>query len=193
MAAAFRPAVRAPDLPRARVGGDLVDRSERVAASADAMWREIFEREGLDYDKPGVEVYSGTADSICEGGTGDDDDFLAFYCFWEKRIYLSEMGAIGLSNADWAYVVAHEVGHHVQQLRGTVGTFDGQRPAHELQADCYAGVWGASAGLRPPSGDFFTEDPDTHGTAAQQREWLMRGYRTRRPAMCSAPIGSRGR
>ena len=186
--------MRAPDQPKPPITGELTRRSEAVAASADAMWRAVFEREGLDYDKPGVEVYSGVeADSICEGGTGDDDDFLAFYCFWEKRIYLSELGAVGLSDVDWAYVVAHEVGHHVQQLRGTVGTFDGQRPAHELQADCYAGVWGASAGVPRPSEDFYTEDPDTHGTAAQQREWLLRGYRTRRPAMCAAPLGSRGR
>jgi len=175
------------------VRGDLEGRSQRIADAVSAMWDEVFEREGLDYDKPGVEVYSGTSDSICEGGADQDDDFLAFYCFWEKRIYLSREGALGLSDTDWAYVVAHEVGHHVQQLRGTVGTFDGQRPAHELQADCYAGVWGAAAGLRRPSEDFYTEDPDTHGTADQQREWLLRGYESRRPAMCAAPLGSRGR
>ena len=158
--------------------------TEEALASLNAMWERVFERAGHEYEPPEVESFLDASRQICGDEAGD---VAGLYCGEERRIYLSEEWRAQLDAADWAYIVAHEVGHHVQELRGTVGTFEVYRIAHELQADCYAGVWGAAAGLDPPSPAFYSADDRlTHGTAGQQREWVLRGHESRRPGRCAS-------
>jgi predicted metalloprotease len=149
-----------------------------------------------------------------------------FYCPRDERVYLDatffrllkdRLGAPG--DFAQAYVIAHELGHHVQHLRGTTEDVEraaqGQRTGEhglsvklELQADCYAGVWAASAqrrGILDP-GDIDeamraaaavgddrlqrqatgTIQPEkwTHGSSAARKEWFTRGLERGDPAAC---------
>jgi predicted metalloprotease len=141
-----------------------------------------------------------------------------FYCPADRKLYLDtaffgvlarQFGAPG--EFAQAYVIAHEVGHHVQNLMGTMGKVDGQMQRAgegsrkalsvrlELQADCYAGVWGyfaqrrgkleagdLEAGLRAAAavGDdqiqkntrgYVVPDSFTHGSAEQRQRWFRAG------------------
>jgi predicted metalloprotease len=151
-----------------------------------------------------------------------------FYCPQDEKVYL-DLGffdelksRFGGSNADFAqsYVVAHEVGHHVQKLLGTeerVRMAESQQPgranalsvALELQADCYAGVWGNSARdafklnrediqdalsaaaavgddhLQRMATGHVSPETFTHGTSAQREEWFTRGYQSGEIAACN--------
>jgi predicted metalloprotease len=149
-----------------------------------------------------------------------------FYCPADQKLYLdtsffnelhTRFGAPG--DFAQAYVIAHEVGHHVQNLLGTMDKYEaagiqrGDPRARnamsvrlELQADCYAGVWGFYAakrnlldpgdveeGLRAASAvgdDNITKgrvSPDafTHGTAAQRTRWFRQGMTTGDPRTCN--------
>jgi predicted metalloprotease len=151
-----------------------------------------------------------------------------FYCPEDENVYL-DLGffdelktRFGGSNADFAqsYVVAHEIGHHVQKLLGTeekVKAAEARQPgrtnalsvAVELQADCYAGVWGNSAKdrLRLDQTDIqaalsaaaavgddhlqrmatgrVSPETFTHGTSAQRDEWFTRGYESGQISDCN--------
>jgi predicted metalloprotease len=151
-----------------------------------------------------------------------------FYCPQDEKVYL-DLGffdelktRFGGSNADFAqsYVVAHEVGHHIQKLLGTeekVRAAESQRPgqanalsvAVELQADCYAGVWGNSARdsfkltqtdiqdalsaaaavgddhLQKMATGHVSPETFTHGTSAQREEWFTRGYQSGQISACN--------
>ncbi len=151
-----------------------------------------------------------------------------FYCPQDERVYL-DLGffdelktRFGGSNADFAqsYVVAHELGHHIQKLLGTeqqVRTAESQRPgqanalsvAVELQADCYAGVWGNSAQatfkltqsdiqdalsaaaavgddhLQKMATGHVSPETFTHGTSAQREAWFTRGYQSGEISACN--------
>ena len=144
-----------------------------------------------------------------------------FYCPTDSRVYLDvdffrtlerDLGASG--DFAQAYVIAHEVGHHVQNLTGsaaqrpTAGA-DGSSVKLELQADCYAGVWAHDTNQRQllEAGDVDealnaasqigddklqkkstgTVRPEkfTHGTSAQRREWFKRGFESGDPEECN--------
>ena len=87
----------------------------------------------------------------------------------------------GLADVVLGYVVAHEVGHHVQTLRHAGADI----LRRELHADCLAGVWGKAAGIPLPPMWAYGEDAE-HGTAAQRVHWLNVGYRAARPSDCDA-------
>ena len=184
--ATFPASLVAPRSPLPR--RDPVDEereSRLIVASIDAVWRPVFRRVGERYERAEVGFFS-TDDEIC-GDRPNEDDIAGLYCPSERRIWLSRRAMEKLDALDWAYVVAHEVGHHVQELRGTVDADDAPRVAHELQADCYAGVWAGAAGAPEPSLSLYTVDDGTHGTPGQQQDWLRRGRRTRRPGACASP------
>ena len=126
-------------------------------------WTGIFEREGREYRHAKLVLYRGETYSGCgtaEASTGP------FYCPADEKVYIDlgfwdELKRFGGSTAEFAqaYVIAHELGHHVQKLLGTeakVQWLTQQEPEEryhlsvdtELQADCYAGVWAHSAGER---------------------------------------------
>ena len=135
-------------------GGQFVDVVEQ---STTDVWSQIFAAEGQRYRRPAaVVIYDQATGTGCGMG---QSAMGPFYCPADQKIYLdlafwneleSRFGAKG--EAARAYVIAHEVGHHVQNLTGAANNVErGSRGADssavrlELQADCYAGVWVAHA------------------------------------------------
>ncbi len=125
-----------------------------VLADTEDVWASEFQRIGKQYRLPGMTVYRGRVRTAC--GTGSAE-MGPFYCPGDQKVYIDlsfydELAQTFQSPGDFAqaYVIAHEVGHHVQKLLGTsdkVAALQG-RPDYneysvrlELQADYYAGVW----------------------------------------------------
>jgi predicted metalloprotease len=135
-----------------------------VDNSLDAYWSDAFSRSGQSFRKPRVNFFSGGVNTGgCGGATSDTGPF---YCPADSEIYIdlgffqeleSRFGAQGGSFSR-AYVIAHEYGHHIQNLLGTnqrvqagdSGPTSGSVRL-ELQADCYAGVWAQHATTVPDS------------------------------------------
>ena len=128
-----------------------------VLADTEDVWGQIFAQAGQRYQAPKLVLFSGAVATAC--GTGQSA-MGPFYCTGDFKVYLDmdffntlsqELGAPG--DFAKAYVIAHEVGHHVQNLTGVSGKVDAMRGRVsqrdqnalsvrlELQADCYAGVW----------------------------------------------------
>ncbi len=139
---------------------DLKDFSSYVFSDAQDAWTEIFRGEGKSYRRAKLVLFTGGVSTGCGSASSDVGPF---YCPPDQRVYLdlsfygdmkTELGGRGGDFA-WAYVIAHETGHHVQELLGTSGDVDAARRDSpddanalsvrlELQADCYAGVWARS-------------------------------------------------
>ncbi|MFV0384648.1 neutral zinc metallopeptidase [Paracoccus sp. (in: a-proteobacteria)] len=136
-----------------------------VLADTEEVWADILPRQaGRDYADPKLVLYSGVVQSACGGASAAMGPF---YCPGDHKVYLDtdffdlmsqRMNAGG--DFAYAYVIAHEIGHHVQNLVGTLGQVNaarsraGQRASNalsvltELQADCYAGIWARQADQR---------------------------------------------
>jgi predicted metalloprotease len=133
----------------------------RVLGSTEEVWGELFRKSGAEYQPTTLVAYSDYNQSGCGAAQAAMGPF---YCPTDKKIYIDpkffnelsqRFGAPG--DFAMAYVIAHEVGHHIQDLQGTldkaqqaqqsVGTTQGNQiqVGVELQADCYAGVWAANA------------------------------------------------
>lgn len=132
-----------------------------VLAETEDAWGEIFQASGSNYTAPTLVLYNGATQSGCGFSSAAVGPF---YCPVDRKVYLDLSFFDLLSKrldapGDFAqaYVLAHEVGHHVQNLTGVLGRFheeaqrmgERQRNAEsikvELQADCYAGVWAHAA------------------------------------------------
>src|SRR5580765_4308689 len=130
--------------------------AKKILADTEDTWTAIFERSGQQYSKPVLVLFSDAVDSAC-GQAGSATG--PFYCPGDQRVYLDlsffreldrRFGAPG--DFAQAYVIAHEVGHHVQnllgqfdraaQLRSSGASDNAISVRQELQADCLAGVWG---------------------------------------------------
>ncbi|OBB16981.1 hypothetical protein A5662_06085 [Mycobacteriaceae bacterium 1482268.1] len=158
--------VEAPgfDLNQCRTGEDANNIVQcRVVAtgnSVDAVWQQLMQ----GYTRPSVRLFSGSVDTGCGPATSDVGPF---YCPVDKTAYFDTdffevlRTQFGSSGGPFAqeYVVAHEFGHHVQDLEGTLeraqqgaqgATGGGVRT--ELQADCYAGVWAHHASITKQEG-----------------------------------------
>ncbi len=190
------------------------DFSRVVLASTEAVWAEKFQQGQLpdygrspgSYTEPTLVVFSR---AVSTGGCGNADSSMGpFYCPADQRLYIdpdfykvmaSKLKAPG--DFAQAYVIAHEVGHHVQNLIGSSrlsvrGETKNQASVRvELQADCLAGVWGrkAQASLRITDedlaealtaahaiGDDALGHTDTrnfsHGSSEQRMRWFKRGF-----------------
>ena len=204
-----------------------VDMVGAVAKDTQDVWAEVL---GPRYQRTSVVLFRDAIDSGCgfaQSATGP------FYCPADRKVYLDlgffdelsrRFGAPG--DFAQAYVIAHEFGHHVQNLTGlseraAVDRRAGASSASvalELQADCFAGVWGnhaASGGssvIKLDPGDVETAmraaaaigddrlqkmstgrvmpDRFTHGSSAQRVEWFRRGMESGDPRSCSAPTGT---
>jgi predicted metalloprotease len=134
---------------------------KRVLGSTEDTWTEIFAKSGVRYEPTTMVAYSGGTQTACGFGQAAAGPF---YCPNDGKVYIDPSFANELSkrfgapgDAAMAYVIAHEVGHHVQDLQGILGkahqlqargsTTEGNaiQVQVELQADCYAGVWAAKA------------------------------------------------
>ena len=128
-----------------------------VLASTEDVWQPIFRQYGKSYREPTLVLFEGQVQSACGISSSKTGPF---YCSADQKLYIDpafyrEMQKMGASGEfAFAYVVAHEVGHHVQNLLGTLGQAHTQMRRSnkatanqisvriELQADCYAGIWG---------------------------------------------------
>ncbi len=133
--------------------------------SVQAYWRDTLPRQSrVDYTVARTDVFSGSIQTGCGGATSDVGPF---YCPVDKHVYLDTSffkdmleGQLGAKGGPFsqAYVLAHEYGHHVQDLLGTMSKVRTQKGSSsdsvrlELQADCYAGMWTKSATTAPDSG-----------------------------------------
>jgi hypothetical protein len=187
-----------------------------VLASTEDAWSSAFAARGSRYEPPRLVLFSGAVDSAC----GSADSAVGpFYCPADSAVYLDlgffdelaqRFGAPG--DFAQAYVIAHEVGHHVQNLLGVSSQVsDAQRRGSreqanalsvrlELQADCFAGVWGKLANrerdwlepgdveeglaaaaaigddtLARRAGGAVQPESWTHGSSAMRGRWLRRG------------------
>ena len=137
---------------------ELATFAKQILAGTEDVWTDIFKQMGLRYEPPTLVLFSGSVQSGCGGATASTGPF---YCSADKSVYLDlsfftsmKKEFVTAGDFAYAYVIAHEVGHHVQNLLGTL------RQAHtamsqaasqaesnkisvrlELQADFYAGVW----------------------------------------------------
>jgi len=195
-----------------------------VLGDTEETWRQIFADRGESYAPPILVLFTQATRSACGTGTSAMGPF---YCPVDRKVYLDlsffrdldqRFGAPG--DFAQAYVIAHEVGHHVQTMTGVservsamrqrVGEGEGNALSvrQELQADCFAGVWGFYAakrdllepgdteeGLRAAAaiGDdrlqqrgqgYVVPESFTHGSSAQRVEWFQRGLESGRPEAC---------
>lgn len=137
--------------------------SLKVLGSTERVWRSIFKESGASYQPTTLVFYTANGLSGCGAA---QSAMGPFYCPTDQKIYLdtdffNELKTRFGSPGDFAqaYVIAHEVGHHVQDLEGTLGQVNRQQARVseaqgnalqvrvELQADCYAGVWAKRTGL----------------------------------------------
>ncbi len=129
-----------------------------VLADTEDVWNEIFHQAGYEYQEPKLVLYRGHTSSGCGGA---DAAMGPFYCPSDQTVYLDlaffdELQHKFKASGDFAqaYIIAHEVGHHIQYLQGTLDKVQraktnsyGQAQDNalqvkvELQADCYAGIW----------------------------------------------------
>ena len=203
-----------------------------ILASTEQTWAELFQARGLTYVDPKLDLFNGSVRTACGGATTAVGPF---YCPGDQEVYLDVAFFQQLqdqlhSSGDFAraYVIAHEVGHHVQKLTGVFDQVtaarrrgapmdgaDGLSVRQELQADCYAGVWGnhsqqklqwlvpgdIESALNAASriGDDTLQEqtqgqvrPDTftHGTSAQRVRWFKTGFSSGDMAQCDTFSGA---
>lgn len=196
-----------------------------MLASTEDAWGEIFQQSGSRYQAPKLVLYRGSTRTGCGQG---QSVMGPFYCPADRTVYIDlsfyqemrdKLGADG----DFAqgYVVAHEVGHHVQNLLGIERKMREQQQGLsraeqnklsvklELQADCFAGVWGhymqreqvlehgdleealnaaqaiGDDRLQQQSQGRVIPDSFTHGSSAQRYAWFKHGFDSGKPASCN--------
>jgi predicted metalloprotease len=158
---------------------DLKSFSGYVFNDVQDTWAKTFAAQNEPYQRAKLVLYRGGVDTGCGSATSAVGPF---YCPADQRVYLDlsfyndmeqQLGAPG--DFAWAYVIAHEMGHHVQQQLGTSGKVDRLRRQEpdqgnalsvrlELQADCYSGVWARHAFK---AGELDDGDIDEAFTAAE--------------------------
>ena len=137
---------------------ELAEFASKILASTEDVWTEVFQKMGKTYRSPTMVLYTDAVQSGCGNATSAVGPF---YCSADEKLYIDlsffstmkkQLGADG--DFAYAYVIAHEVGHHVQHLLGTLDQAHAQmsrmneKDANrvsvriELQADFYAGIWG---------------------------------------------------
>ena len=188
-----------------------------VLAHTEETWHSQFAQLGRRYREPTLVLFTGGVNSACGNATAAVGPF---YCPGDQRLYIdlsffSELAQRHGAPGDFAqaYVIAHEVGHHVQTLLGiseqvrAAGQGRGKADVNalsvkqELQADCFAGLWGHAANtkrqlldpgdleeavqaasaigddrLQREAGGRVVPDSFTHGTSAQRARWFRAGF-----------------
>jgi len=195
-----------------------------VLAETEDVWTGIFKANGMTYEDPKLVLFSGQIKSACGFATSAAGPF---YCPGDRKVYLDtdffrqlaqQFGASG--DFAQAYVVAHEVGHHVQNLTGILPKFNQMRQQMseaqanhmsmqvELQADCFAGVWGhftdqkgileqgdleealnaakqiGDDTLQKKMQGYVVPESFNHGTSAQRQKWFAAGFKSGKLSDC---------
>jgi predicted metalloprotease len=188
-----------------------------VLADTEDTWNGIFAQANHDYPEPTLVLFTDTAQSACGYASSASGPF---YCPGDRRLYIDlsfyeELRRRFQAPGDFAqaYVIAHEVGHHVQNLIGSLGQQERSRSNEtsiriELQADCFAGIWGRDAADKGflEAGDFdeamnaaaqvgddaiqrrtqgrVVPESFNHGTSEQRKRWFKRGFDTKSVKAC---------
>jgi predicted metalloprotease len=202
-----------------------------VLADTEETWSELFQGMDRTYEAPKLVLFTGAVQSACglaQSAVGP------FYCPGDRKLYLDvgffqDLRDRFRAPGDFAqaYVIAHEVGHHVQTLLGVTDRMTRARqrssPAErnalsvrfELQADCFAGVWGHHAqrardlleagdieeGMRAAAaigddrlqrqaGGHVAPESFTHGSSAQRVRWFRQGLDKGQPRECDTFAGA---
>lgn len=191
-----------------------------VLADTEDVWNQVLPQQArIRYSEPTLVLFSDRVSSACGNASAAMGPF---YCPGDRKLYLDFSFFRELKNefkapGDFAqaYVVAHEVGHHVQNLMGTMekvnraGNSNDMSVRLELQADCYAGIYAnyaqkkgilevgdAEEALRAASavGDdniqrqsqgYVVPDSFTHGSSKQRIEWFAKGFQTGDMRQCN--------
>jgi predicted metalloprotease len=197
-----------------------------VLGDTEDVWRVQFKQMGATYREPKLRLFRGSTPTAC--GTGQAA-MGPFYCPLDEKVYIdlrfyevmkTKLGAPG--DFAQAYVIAHEVGHHVQKLMGITDKVESMRGRSseaqqnalsvrlELQADCFAGIWGHDAQaarqvleqgdveealnaatqigddtLQRRTQGTIVPESFTHGTSAQRVAWFKRGLQSGSVAQCN--------
>lgn len=197
----------------------------KVLGSTESVWGKIFQQSNSQYRAPTLVLYDGQVRSACGMGQAAMGPF---YCAGDEKLYIDlaffrDLKTRFSAPGDFAqaYVIAHEVGHHVQKISGTFQKMEAARGRAsqaeqnqisvrmELQADCYAGVWGYHAGtlnqlesgdvaealnaataigddrLQKQSQGRVVPESFTHGSSEQRVRWFKRGMETGQPKDCN--------
>jgi predicted metalloprotease len=190
-----------------------------VLADTEDVWKQLFTQGGATYQEPKLVLFRGAVRTACGAGQAAMGPF---YCPADQKVYIdlsfyetmkTRMGAPG--DFAQAYVIAHEVGHHVQhqlgitdkveqvRARGSRAEANNMSVRLELQADCFAGVWGHHAqnqrqileqgdveeamnaaqkigddALQKASGRAIVPESFTHGSSEQRQRWFATGLKT---------------
>jgi predicted metalloprotease len=224
MAEQVAPQRETREAPKGAPADEMGQFVAKILGSTEAVWGKIFQESKSQYRPPTLVLYDGQVRSACgmaQSAVGP------FYCPGDEKLYLDVAFFRDLQTrfhapGDFAqaYVIAHEVGHHVQKLSGTFQQIEAARDRGsqtemkqisvrmELQADCYAGVWGYHAGTmnQLQSGDIaealnaataigddrlqkqtqgrVVPESFTHGSSEQRVRWFKRGMDSGRPKDC---------
>lgn len=209
----------------------LAEFTSVVLADTEDTWHEIFRSFGQSYEEPALVLFSGAVQSACGAA---ESAMGPFYCPADKKVYIdlsfySDLKKRHNAPGDFAqaYVIAHEVGHHIQTITGiSQKVYQAKNKAskeeanklsvrQELQADCFAGIWGFHAdkmrGLLEPGdldealtaasaiGDdrlqtqargYVTPESFTHGTSEQRVRWFKKGFQTGKFDVCDTFSGA---
>lgn len=221
-----RPYTESPGTTGSPAQDQMAEFVSVVLADTEDTWHDIFRQSGKTYVEPSLVLYSDAVESACGFARSAMGPF---YCPRDQKVYIDlsfyqDLQSRYQAPGDFAqaYVIAHEVGHHVQNL---LGISDKVRALQsqvdrveanqlsvrlELQADCFAGVWGyhaqrsrqileqgdieealnaaSSIGddrLQSQAKGYVVPESFTHGSSAQRVRWFKRGIQTGDPEQCN--------
>nr|WP_319513728.1 neutral zinc metallopeptidase [uncultured Cohaesibacter sp.] len=195
-----------------------------VLAETEDVWGTIFQNAGQTYPQPKLVLFSNQINSACGSASSATGPF---YCPGDQKVYIDlsfyqELRTRFEAPGDFAqaYVIAHEVGHHIQNVTGILPKFNEMRRSMsetdankmsirvELQADCYAGVWGhytnqkglldngdldealnaatqiGDDALQRRTQGYVVPDSFNHGTSAQRKKWFAKGFESGKVGSC---------
>ncbi len=195
-----------------------------VLAETEDVWGTIFQNAGQTYPQPKLVLFSNQISSACGSASSATGPF---YCPGDQKVYIDlsfyqELRTRFEAPGDFAqaYVIAHEVGHHIQNVTGILPKFNEMRRSMsetdankmsirvELQADCYAGVWGhytnqkgllengdldealnaatqiGDDALQRRTQGYVVPDSFNHGTSAQRKKWFAKGFESGKVGSC---------
>jgi predicted metalloprotease len=197
-----------------------------ILASTEQVWTGILKAYGKRYPKPNLVLFEGSVKSACGFASAASGPF---YCPGDKKIYIDlsfydQLATEFKAKGDFAqaYVLAHEVGHHIQNIIGILPQFNRERQRLgkieankksvkvELQADCFAGVWGyyveregwldkndlrealnaaskiGDDAIQKRTQGRVVPESFNHGTSKQRMEWFSRGFKNGRLESCNS-------